>query len=50
MLENVRHMQDVTFVAKNKFTSNICNLWYLGAPKSIGRFPRKHSWWSHYSI
>ena len=25
---------------KNELTSNIYNLWYLGAPKALGRFPR----------
>ena len=35
MLTNVRHPQDVFFATKNKFTS---------------RFPRKHFWWSQFSI
>ena len=32
---NVRHPQDVTFATKNKFTLNIYNLRYLGAPKAF---------------
>ena len=96
---NFRHGHDITFATKNKFNSNIYNLWYLGAPacfrrfqKNIlggailvynryseesvcnltkrrtlpplfsgeifkngwhspsGTFPRKHSWWNHFSI
>ena len=35
---------------KNMIPKNICSLQYLGAAKSFGRFPRKHSWWSHFSI
>ena len=31
-------------LTKNELTSNIYNLWYLGAPEAFGRFPRKHSW------
>ena len=26
------------------------NLQYLGAPKALGRFPRKHCRWCHFSI
>ena len=29
---------------KNKFTPDIYNLWYCGAPKTFKRFPRKLSW------
>ena len=50
MWANIRHPPDVTFATKNKLTSKNYNLWYLGGLKALGRFPRKHCWWSHFSI
>ena len=37
---NFRHAFDVTFATKNKFNSNIYNLWYLGAPACFRRFQK----------